>query len=592
MGFQELISLIQNGEAVNAGVTNRPLDQLNENIRYLRDLISMLNAGSAIFARDATVETDALVGMPVYYNGSNQRFERALAAAYTDTETGLLMTAVSSQVWGVVAAKTNATKADILLHGLSDIDLTQSAGGNAAGRYYLSGTTPGGLSQQQPPVTVPVLLADGQGQVLVTPQTTDFLQDHKHHRFTLVCEPAGTHSPPLPGERHEITNADPDVEGWLPADHSSFAGKAPAGALFGYNLAASPLGQIWPPTPLQSAYLEWNTGRDAEIGGTGVPLGLQGLAIIDANGIWWMSDCYGDVPWPLYLDTESQDSADSAVSEECPRLLEMSLTLWFTRMVFLTSGTVVTSLRAAAGSRLSLTCIQTGEAAVSGDLEIDLDLEFVQGADDTAGHLVFKSLDGNNFLRGPVVEALQAGTSNVTLVSSAQDGSNHQGTVQLFVDTDAAGKELPVQQVRLDGVTEEYYQSVVALGFAAGRTSNFRGVIRVPSQLGTNMNLQLRLRLMGRAAGTLPAMSLTYRRLSRPSAVLSAAVALPLADSTLAISTNGVLASANQYVEALSSAFTVSPGDVVFFTLGRSDGDAYSGEVHVLDQVGVLSALP
>jgi len=589
-GFQELINLIRDGELVNAGVTNRPTGELDSNVRYLRDLLALFEAGTAIYARGITVETNALIGMAVWYNPSTLQFERALATVETDVQTGMLITGRQAQVWGIIASKENATKADLLLSGFAPLSLAQAViGAVVAGRYYLSGSDAGMLVAQQPPVSIPILLADGQGNVNVQPKPSEVLEDHKHYRYALRCIPAGTHLPPIPGERHVISAADTDIEGWLPANDPSFEGLAPAGAAFGYNLSASALNNVWPPIPVSGAALDWSKGLDADIGGTSVPTGEQGLALLDTNGIWWMSDCYGDVPWPATYDTSNLP--DSLVSlSECPRELEMSLILWFTRMTFQTSGTVVTSLRAATGSHLSVVCLETNEPASTGNLVLNLDLDLVEGVANAPGYLVFKSLDGNTLHRGPVVEALIAGSNNVTLTGTPGTGGQQQGIVTLSVDTDASGKELPIQLVRLDGVTEERYQDVLALGFPSGKTTSYRGRIRVPSQLAGDMQLRLRVWLLGRSAGTLPALTLTYRRIPRPPAGLTTQLVLPSSDTVGAITTTVTLPLANKYVEASSDPITVSPGDVLLFTLGRSSGDSYIAEVHVLDQVGALAS--
>jgi hypothetical protein len=45
--------------------------------------------------------------------------------------------------------------------------------------------------------------------------------------------------------------------------------------------------------------------------GVELPMGLGGLVYIDINGIWWMSDCYNDVPW-AYQSLGSSSSLSAA----------------------------------------------------------------------------------------------------------------------------------------------------------------------------------------------------------------------------------------------------------------------------------------
>jgi hypothetical protein len=258
MGFNEFIQFIKNFEAVAAGTPNRVTRELDENIRYLRDIIEAAEIGSTVFARDQTVEAEAIIGAPVYFNATAQRFERGLAIVETDLSSGQLVTAASSHVWGVVFDKTNSTKADILLFGHAALDISGVVDeAVTAGIYYLSGVTAGKLVRQRPPVSVPVLRTDDDGQIFVNVQWEDFLNDHVHFKFDLAAVPAGEHTQPAEGTPHTITNPDSSLEGWLPADDAVFGGNAPEGAAFGYNLSAdSELSSAWPPLPTDAALLE------------------------------------------------------------------------------------------------------------------------------------------------------------------------------------------------------------------------------------------------------------------------------------------------------------------------------------------------
>lgn len=334
MSYQSLIEFILDGELVKAGVANRATRALQGNVDYLRQLLEDALIGSTLFVRAATIEPDAQEGMPVYYNDTNQRYERAKAAVDTDDTTGFLVTAQSSWAWGVIHRKLSSNSADILVAGVSEIDFSQSISGTpAAGMYYLSSTTEGNLTAQEPPVTVPVLMVGAEGdngryECIVRPDFRDLLTSHKHFRFPLVCAPAGDHTPPSPGGTHEITNPESATEGWLPADQFS---NAPDGAAFGYNIAASSLTNVWPPIPVSNAMLELfhPEGEDANghplVGGSPPP----DLCLIDENGIWWMTDCYGQVPWPTNYD--SAQSASISEDTGCPFTPQMQAVFWFGR---------------------------------------------------------------------------------------------------------------------------------------------------------------------------------------------------------------------------------------------------------------------
>lgn len=604
MAFETLLRLIGDRTPVRAGAVNQPLRQIDQNIKYVWDVLQAAAVGSTVYARRQTVDETVKVGMAVYLDTTTQRFAAALAVAEADEVNGVVTTAASAQVWGVVANKINATLADILLFGVDEIDLTEATadGAPAAGVYYLSGWTPGKLTRQKPPVSVAVLRRTTDGKVFVQPQFVDFLDRHTHYKFRLTCRAAGTTAPPTAGQRHSVTDGDDTLAGWLPADHPSFEGKAPAGAVFGYNLEAhTGLRSVWPPVPVGNAHLEWNKALTTDVGATGVPLGTGGLAVLDRNGIWWMSDCYGDVPWPLDFDSAVSTSYSDSVGSECPRHAEMELTLYFTKVNFATDSAVVLSLHSN-DARLKVHCYgDPDNPASTGHLQIDLDLNLVvtEGAE---GHLALKTFDPATaaFTRGPVTEGLYALSANVNLSGSATatrtiddvERTLHQGLVAVSVDP-ADTKELDVQLVRLDGAEEAYYGEppVMYLEFVAGDEREYRGQVNIPFDLAiASPQLKLRFVILGRAAGTLPQLEFSGRIAVRPADGLDTPLDLPLDvdEFTITCVTIATLTDTNQYVEAESEAFDVAPGDTVYFTVRRAASDGYAGALGVLRQAGVV----
>lgn len=596
MPFEDFLQLIRAGEPVTAGVTNRAPAQTDRNVRYLWDVVQAAGIGSTVYARKVTVEAGAVVGMPVYHNATTQRFERGLAMAAADPATGVVETAATAHVFGLVSFKHNATLADVLLYGYAELDLSAAvAGVVTSGLYYLSGVTAGRLVRQRPPVSVPVCRVAGT-KVFVNPQLVDFLDRHTHYRFALVCRPAGDHTPPVSGERHVITAADADLQGWLPADHASFAGAAPAGAAFGYNLAAHPaLANAWPPLPVGQSHLEWGKGLDADVGLTGV---AGDLCVVNKDGIWWMSDCYGDVPWPAFWDTTPGTGTSlTEVLGECPRDLYMEMVVWFTKINFATDNALVTSLRSL-DPRLLVRC-SDGSAGSAGDLTIDLDLSFLVAADPVRGSMVLKGLAAETFTQGRVVEGLYTESDTVTLSSDLDpvkldpddDDSPdlYQGAVRIAV-APQSNLELAVLLTRLEGASEEFYQDVMYLEFPAGEATAFRSKLYVPTGTGfASPQLVLRFLLLGRSAGVLPDLTVTARRVPKPAAPLTG-TALPLsgAEFSVTIVTTATV-TANQYVEAVSDPFEVAAGDTVYFWVRRADDDAYAGAAGVITQTGVLS---
>jgi hypothetical protein len=590
-GYKNAVPLLADGDSVDANTNNRVLGDLFANTTYIKDLVEAALLGSTQFAFGQSVEESALVGQPVYYRASTQQFERALAAAVTDGETGLLTTAESSQSWGIVFRKHSSTSADILLSGFAQLDLSNAVDETVeAGIYYLSAVEAGKMQKTSPPVGIPVLRATGEGTIYVFPSFTDSFLQHRHYKFDLVAYPSGEHVDPE-GDVHAITAADDSIEGWLPADNAVFEGNAPTGAKFGYNIAASPLATVWPPVPIGSAYIEWNKGLDPDVGGTGTQQGTTApLVVVDNNGIWWMSDAYGDVPWPKTLDTSSSVSLDPTPGEN-PREMAMTLTLWFTKMQFITDSTVVTSLQAGS-SKVSITCLHGSGNGSTGDLVIDLNLEaLVDPDDDEEGDLVFKRYDEDTqtFFRGPVVSSLRAGT-NVTLSSDNEDDPDYRGTVTVNASLLSPGYEFAIEEVRLNGVEEENYGSTLGLGFPAGRDSELRAKFRVPGSLSgySGATVKLRFQFLARASGDLPDFTVARTIIPQP----TTAAPLPSAATVVALDMSaGAGIAIDEYIEIETAAFAVTAGDQVLFGVSRlGSEDGFAGSVHIIDMRAVVAS--
>ncbi len=326
---------IRQNEPVVPGTPNRPLGDLDAKVNYLYTLITAANLSSALFARKVTVESAAQVGMPVYFNSVTKRYERAQVALDPVLVGTLATLAPESQVWGIVYSKANSTTADLLILGYAPVDLSAALDASlTAGIYYLSPLAPGGLTATRPYAAVPVLRSDGAGNVFLSAQIVDALDRHTHYHVRLVSLPAGNTIAPAPGGHHVITHAESNLPGWLPASDASFNDKAPAGAKFGYNIAAdTTLQPLWPPLPISSVYLELQRDLDFDDGLQGVPLGTDGMCLIDVNGIWWLSDCQGDSPWPPDLTVgHSVSYPPPPVEPPCPRSTPWRMDLWFTRL--------------------------------------------------------------------------------------------------------------------------------------------------------------------------------------------------------------------------------------------------------------------
>jgi hypothetical protein len=597
---------VNDGEAVNGAIDSRPTRALEGNTQYLKDRIDSAELGEGVLAYGETVEAGALVGMPVYRNNVTARYERALAAVEIDPVSGMFMATASSDCVGIIVFKYNATKADILLSGRQLVDISAavagaSVGAAPAGRYYLSSFTAGMLVQQRPPVSVSVLIYTDDGYAIVQPVMRDFLEDHIHYKVQLYAQPAGTNV--TGGGIHTIGSPNPNLPGWLPANHAIFNGRAPTGAAYGYNLSQHPqLARIFPPLPASGAVIFLDRGENY-LGGSLVPMGTNGLCSVDSFGIWWMSNCQGDAPWPEnWTAPIAELPPNPSTGPECPRLEEFQIILSYTMMVFTTERTTVTSLRPAANSPLVFTNCD-GDDATTGDLYAGIDLAFlVDPADNAPGFMAFKTFDAESetFKRGPVVEGLLAGSGCTLSSTNPAPPVNgvvlHQGSVTVNVNTSPAEIELPADLIRLAQTQERFHLDIPYIGFDAGRDTNLRMRFYVPPDgLPTNPAMVgIRMQLIGRSAGTLPALTLSYRILPRP--VSTDGLFTPVATNLPGLALETVLGivtalpiGADQYIEVESGQITVNAGDTILVTLTRNSNDGYGGEVGLMRPVGIMT---
>lgn len=430
---------INPGDPVQADIVNRPDRSLQERTDYLKDRLDASDLGRAIFEHDATVAPEVLPGMPVFWNWATNRYEPALVAVTLDETTQVFTVQPSSDCVGMCYEKKTADRADIVLRGLVVFKNLDSSIGQTVepGKYYLSAVTPGGLSKQKPPVTVVVCHVQGprdncsdELRVVVMPQSRDYVEEHTHYRFDLVPRPAGTNTLVAGADgklHHTITDPNAELQGWLPADHAVFNGKAPVGAVFGYNIQKhTGLATVWPPIPIQSVSMLWDKGENTT-GATEIPLGARGLAICDINGIWWMSDCQADVPWPAEY-TEGYSDGDG-LGVECPRNEVMRVVVIYLRMLLGNDRSVVTSLVAdedeVNGEIITAPIAITNcddLPATTGDLKLNVDLQF-DDVEGLGGEVVKGVANRHQLVRGWAAEGVVTTTPNYLTVTGTRASS-------------------------------------------------------------------------------------------------------------------------------------------------------------------------
>jgi len=569
----------------------------DQKINQLHSLIQAQRLqGQLVLPREAVSSTTS-VGSAVYWNTTTQRWEPAIATA----ESGSSFTpSDESDVMGVVSAKYGNYAADIIILGLWAADsMPALVNDGSPGRYYLSATTAGGWTKERPSIARPIgfvlrgpVACDSRPLMFIAPLSADWQNDHAHHEFALTALPAGDHNPPDVPDPHAILNADSDLPGWLPASHAIFGGNAPTGAKFGYNLSQhAALNAVWPPQPLAAVVLEQTSDYE--------PTRLLGrvppeYVSFDANGIWWMTDAHGHVPWPTNYDTLAPDADYDVFSTPGAPAVGMHLKLSLLRMSLTTQQNLVTSLRPGQGSPITVKN-PAGQDAVTGDLLLGLDLNLLAASTDAAGHLVVKNFVDGAFNVGPVVEGLIADSSGIALTSTAQrtipgesgDVTLHMGRVTVSLASDQANRELFPHITAVGDAVERIRFDMPYLSLPANRKSQILFRLHVPAAGLGDGQLQMRFRavLFGTLTGTLDELDCHIRRLARPADPVSingAAVTLPGFVTAVAVT-------ADNAIELQSELFDIAHGDTIIIAVTRNSGGAYGGEIGFVRTCGIVS---
>ena len=604
--WETLINQIAAGEDVSAAVTNRPVGQIARRTQYLFDRLQALSAGEALFAHDVSLEEGAVVGDVVYYDEVTATYKRALAALDYNSAAGYWTISESSYVVGMVYEKTGNTTGHLLTSGfLRDFTLETSVPGDhtAAGAYYLSMTQAGKLTMSQPAVGVFVLYNRDGESFHFGPTPRDVLEDHIHYRYDLFAQPAGDHnctSIADPEARHQVIGADSSLPGWLPADDPIFNGTAPEGAKFGYNIAEhDDLQKVWPPLPVDSVYVERNS-RGVRVNTDTCP-----DVIVDLNGIWWMHDCWGAAPWPPeYPDcVADSSSSSSSESEACTcetameympghaqNLDEMTIRLWFVKMVAKTDQTVVTSLDPEDANEPILVLDCAGEPASTGALVLRFDWSKLSKQYPVTGYGAVKDLVSGVIQRGPVITGIKPGIK-AQIVGIGVEGTDweldsetniYRGELQVGLESLTEESEGGIELAALNSVRKDYdtTQERMTLHFPAGFESSIRGRVAIPRVNFTDgatadeLLLYLWFWFVSRQpTGAIPELVATYRRYPRPASATPFPV-LPTVAAEANIDAGGVWTpgitfdAVGEYGEAVTPALQAFIGDIVDFTIG------------------------
>lgn len=567
------VDYIENGEDVDAEVTNRPIGQLAQMIASLQANVDAFSNKSAVIDFGRPCSSSVVVGTPVAFDTALNRY---VPAAFTyDVDSPSTLSAVAD-VRGVVLRKRSSTVADVALSGCIEITSAQAAavGLTTAGVYRLSSSaglyTAVGSGWE-------VVFWDGTSRLYLLLRDVSAAEAHAHYRFEL-----STH--------HVEDGGGP---GWISVGTSGLPlGTPPEGAVYGYNLDEdSSLSSVWPPAPADQASLTLFPGGWLGFGRELPP----GIFVVDATTIWWMTDAVGHRPWDL-VEAVGGSSLNEGGSEPLPEAPAPKLILAYGRVRYATSPATVTSLVEADPDGPITVERCDGRPGNSGPLKIGFAPENQEKTTTEEGSVVVKRVVGADVYRGPVTEGLVAGSNAVTLNGTLQRLSDpedeesdviHQGIVEIQFNSEPGGLSLAPQVIKLNDVLQR--PDLMTLGFPPGKQSSVRMKFVMPGsdRFPLDAVAVLQIWTTTNVSGNLPALTATRRRIPTPTGVDT----LPTTDVTIGSPTPPAPSLTDgEYVQQMWGSFEVSADDVIIIEITRAGNtDGYTGEVGILKTVLIVT---
>lgn len=276
----------------------------------------------------------------------------------------------------------------------------------------------------------------------------------------------------------DVTNGDYWVK--------SITDEAP-NANFVYNVAMhDEVNQIHPPIPYDCGLLVLNG------------IQLENSAVYDTDltyrfgnsGIYWYSNSIGNVPWP-----RDWASVDSPGSPEYQQYL-----IYNNVRMSVGDTSVVTSLHAAPNSPIRIYQCGTTSPGSVGALSLDVDLQLAEEDTNMEGYKVYKDIQDNKLVKGPVVSKIEAGPG--IEITSPPGVPNGQGKVKIGLAsaTDLTGD---FEEVALRNAKQEMigmYPFIKLLPWTTGASNiatGFTAKFKVPINVVGNHKVVIYLTLFG-----------------------------------------------------------------------------------------------
>lgn len=441
---------IKDGEPVDQGTVNVPIDQLTQREQHLYEKFQELTGKSALVSYGQPIhptESLELQELSIVFfksDGSGTGLAKGVTGFSSSQSSSFFTPNNSNYSFGLLKQLylDNQT-ADVYTEGLCElpIDIDHENYGLiqkdrdgvvepfAIGPYYLSSKQKGKITQNPSGIPVYIGYAISKKSFLLHTNVDEFSQFFINYRYHVLDRVAGI--PVLYEGNWTITNSDTTKLGWVDAEDSGLI--APAGAVFYYNIPgistllndtsmtydaslfapereeAADLGKHLPPIPANFIQLY----VDGVLARYNNEFDTEGAFSINEYGLWWHDASEEQQPWSTYYP----ESAPTDWANICDTIAQTRKRIFISFSKF--NPAVRTQLVSSIvpydipGESTPSNFIKfyskdnPSETAASGDLLVDINANVdTKGYSDNAG-FIYPTDINNNFTANRALAALK-----------------------------------------------------------------------------------------------------------------------------------------------------------------------------------------
>ena len=489
---------------LSAASVNPVITALADRDQWLFDAINTAASETMLVATNQAIQGNLGYGVPVYFETSSGTPVLTPAiSGYTSSITdGHLFPAESSYVFGIIktvysgSGEDGIYYGDVYMRGLindSNINFTNLLDTESSDNIttlqpqalFLSSKEAGKLSIYPAGASVFVGYFLGNNSIVLAPNIDSINQLYFNYQVYLNYAAAGT---PVntSGTLWSVNSPSFTTLGWVNASdaETTLGITPPSGAKFYYNIPTD--AEL--ATALASETITTEQARQAVLLKKALPahpasysllfvngvLQVQndtdhtGVYVIDSNGIWWMNNNTGYLPW-----------SNTPVIQ-----------LFITKINPNYASSIVTSLTST-NSAIEITD-QFGASATSGDLDITLNLGITNNTTSTGNGQAIQSIAYDidsgilSTISAPVVNNITAGPGLTYSITSGQ------ATIALS-NFSLSGEVADIEPEEADFIYKGLHSYLRLKRPAPNQRIGFIGKLKLPSSIPANTNLQFSL---------------------------------------------------------------------------------------------------